>query len=103
MKLKFLKSSHFLIPLWHQARMVLVGLSLDSVHVITEPVLEIFKTSIRHYLLPKEWKICPVYKSGNKSDVANYRPISLLRILSMTLEKIVYQKILQFVSSKIFK
>ena len=45
-------------------------------------------------------KICSVYKMVT-SNVANCRPISLLSIFSKALEKIVYQKFLQFSNSKI--
>ena len=43
--------------------------------LLTELVLEMFKTSIKYCLIPNERKIhnvCPVIKSGNKSDVTNY-------------------------------
>lgn len=42
--------------------------------------------------LPQEWCthcITPIYKTGDKSSVSNYRPISLLCIISKTLEKII--------------
>ena len=37
-------------------------------------------------------KIIPIYKSGAKSEVNNYRPISLLRVLSRVFEKVFTQK-----------
>ena len=48
--------------------------------------------SINKHTIPSEWKcrsITPVYKSGDKSQVANYRPISLLCIISKVLERII--------------
>ena len=47
--------------------------------------------SIKSGKLPNEWKLAlvtPIPKPGNKSDPANYRPISLLSIFSKLLENI---------------
>lgn len=35
----------------------------------------------------KTGKVVPIHKNGNKRDFANYRPISLVRILDKILEK----------------
>ena len=50
--------------------------------------------------IPEEWRthlITPILKSGDKSKVNNYRPISLLCSVSKVLEKIIYDKIISFV------
>ena len=57
------------------------------------PIHHLFSLSINKHAIPSEWKchsITPVYKSGDKSQVANYRPISLLCIISKALERIIY-------------
>ena len=39
---------------------------------------------------PENWRsanICPIYKSGDKSDITNYRPISLLSVASKVAEQ----------------
>ena len=54
--------------------------------------------------LPDEWKvhkIVPVPKTSDLSRVQNYRPISLLCILSKVLESIVYSKIIDFIRPQI--
>jgi len=46
-----------------------------------------------------EWhthRVVPIYKSGDKSLVSDYRPISLLCILSKVLEGIVYNNLLVY-------
>ena len=51
-----------------------------------------------------EWrihKIIPVFKASNKSLVKNYRPISLLSCISKVLESLIFNKMTNFVSSKI--
>ena len=43
--------------------------------------------------LPRSWKkarVVPMYKSGDSNDVTNYRPISVLQVLSKLLERHVY-------------
>ena len=57
--------------------MVLRGCSL-SLYI---PLHHLFTQSLSNSTIPSEWLIhliCPVFKSGDKSNVANYRPISLL-------------------------
>lgn len=52
---------------------------------ITPVITELFNTSIRLGEIPDEWKVAritPIPKGGNASDPGNYRPISLLSILS---------------------
>jgi len=69
-----------------------------------QPIYHLFVLSLTQHYLPKEWRshlITPIYKSGNKSSVKNYRPISLLCIISKILERIAYDKIISFVSSHI--
>ena len=69
-----------------------------------KPIHHLFVLSITQHYLPREWRfhlITPIFKSGNKSLVKNYRPISLLCVISKVLEKLVYDKIISFVSSSI--
>ena len=47
--------------------------------------------------LPSEWQIhciIPIFKAGNKNSVSNYRPISLLCIVSKVFECIIYNKVI---------
>ena len=41
-------------------------------------------------------KVIPLFKSGSKSDVDNYRSISVLPVLSEELEKIMYNRLIKF-------
>ena len=66
-----------------------------------KPIHHLFMLSLSQHYLPLEWRthlITPVFKSGDKSSVRNYRPISLLCVISKLLEKLVYDKILHFLS-----
>jgi exonuclease III len=44
----------------------------------------------------KQSKIKPMYKKGNKQDIRNYRPITLVPILSKVLEKAFHNRVSQF-------
>ena len=45
-------------------------------------------------------RIVPVYKSGPKSNVSNYRPISILGTLNKIFEKIIYYRLNSFFEAK---
>ena len=60
--------------------------------------------SLNSYSIPGDWKqhtITPVYKSGDKSTLKNYRPISLLCSISKLLESLIYNKIIKFMRKSI--
>jgi len=55
-------------------------------------------------VVPSSWKIadvCPVFKKGETNDVKNYRPISLLNIISKVLERCVFQKIIDHIQPQL--
>ena len=65
------------------------------------PLHHLFSTSLSKHTVPSEWRIhviTPVHKSGDKSQVNNYRPISLLCNTSKVLEQLVYSKIISHIT-----
>ena len=47
----------------------------------------------------KKARVIPVYKSGNKSCVSNYRPISTLMSINKILEKITHTRMIKFIEN----
>ena len=53
-------------------------------------------------MVPSVWKqakIIPIFKSGYREKAENYRPISVLPVLSKLLEKAVHDQLLRFLES----
>ena len=77
----------------------------STAHIIAPPLTCIFNQSLQQGVFPTCWKssnITPIYKSGDPSDVSNYRPISLLSLISKSLERLVHNKIMEhLVSNKL--
>ena len=66
---------------------------------IKEPLFNIFKSSIHKGIFPdplKSAKVKPVFKSGDVSEVGNYRPISILPFFSKIIEKIMYNRVYSY-------
>lgn len=63
---------------------------IKSVHqYLLTPLLHIINLIFKTELIPKDWKesiVVPVYKSGEKSNLTNYRPISLINNFSKFFE-----------------
>jgi len=67
----------------------------DFVALYPNLVLELFN-EISKNGMPENWRtarVIPLFKSGNKLDVSNYRPISNLQSLSKVYEKLLLKKL----------
>ena len=73
-----------------------------SSSVIAQPLAKIINESLDTGIYPDEWKVSkvmPVFKSGSKDDVKNYRPISILSVISKIIERHVYNHFYDFFMS----
>ena len=64
--------------------------------MILEPLAHCINLSLTTGVVPKMAKIAkviPIFKSGDKKIMSNYRPISLLPTLSKVFEKVVYNRL----------
>ena len=71
----------------------------DAVSVITPSLTKLFNLSIQEKVFPNNWKsarIIPIYKSGDKQNPSNYRPISILPTISKILEKAIHKQLSAF-------
>ena len=62
---------------------------------IKNPLLKIFNESINLGILPENMKIAkvtPIFKSGKKELLINYRPVSVLSCFSKIFERIMYNR-----------
>ena len=78
------------------------GLLKDAASVIANPLTFIINLSLRSGTVPADWKeakVLPLFKSGSSAEIDNYRPISLLPILSKILEKLVYNQLVSYLES----
>jgi hypothetical protein len=72
-----------------------------SIFPIAVPLSGLINKSFEHGVFPdalKIGKVCPVFKSGDKSSLANYRPISILPSFSKIYEKAMYNRLSSFLS-----
>ena len=70
--------------------------------VITDSLTYIYNLCLDKHYFPnafKKAKVIPIFKSGSSSDPSNYRPISILSILSKPLEKHINKYILRHLES----
>ena len=66
------------------------------------PLTHILNLSIIQGTFPDSMKIAkviPLFKSGDKMKINNYRPISVLPVFSKLLERIMYNRILEFIEN----
>ena len=70
----------------------------DSADEISKPVAHIINLSLNSASVPTTWKrakVIPVFKSGSADDVSNFRPISILPILSKIMERAVFSQLIE--------
>ena len=63
------------------------------------PICDIFNQSISQGKLPEHWKsarVTPLFKQGNRDDVKNYRPVSVIPVVVKVFERIVYEQLYMY-------
>ena len=54
-------------------------------------------------IFPDDWKcarVTPLFKQGERSDLNNYRPISVIPVIAKVFERIVYDQLYRFLTKE---
>ena len=73
-----------------------------SAHVLAPSLTRLVKLSLTTMIVPSLWKlanVCPVYKKGNRSDINNHRPISLISCVGKLVKRILFKNIFNYLKS----
>jgi hypothetical protein len=112
---KYNHSSMFLLPVHEEETVTVVSklrgkksagfdeitefLVKECIQCIKKPLSFICNETINQGSFPNLMKIAkirPAYKNGNRQEINNYTPISILPVFSKSLEKIIYNRLLSF-------
>ncbi|CAB3982957.1 Hypothetical predicted protein [Paramuricea clavata] len=76
----------------------------ETAYQIAPSLCLLFNKSLKSGIVPREWKLAnvvPIHKKGDKDHAENYRPISLLSLVSKVLERCVFISIKEHAFSQI--
>ena len=76
---------------------------IDAYDSLKNILFHVFKVSTKQGILRNSLKISkvtPIFKSGAEDNVSNYRPISILYVVSKVLERIMYNRVYNYLDSK---
>ena len=74
----------------------------EASNELSKPLTLLFNKTLQAGKVPHEWKLAnvtPIFKKGNKSLPANYRPISLTSVVCKLMETIIRDKIVKFLEA----
>ena len=73
----------------------------DAFCILTHQFTHLINLVSQKGIFPETWKsakVIPLFKGGDKSEVSNYRPISLLPLPSKIIEKVIHSRLTEFYS-----
>ena len=74
-----------------------------TLDIVFQHYTELCNLSITSGIFPDSCKIVklkPIYKNGSLTEASNYRPVSLLPLISQVIEKVIHDQISAFVKSR---
>ena len=95
--LKVIKSLKNCATGWDELSLAALNLSWPSV---APALVHVMNLSLEHGVVPLELKIAkviPLFKADDPEKFSNYRPVSVLPLFSKILERLMYQRTLDFV------
>ena len=72
-------------------------------HLISKTLSRLYNNCMHSGLFPsvfKTGKVIPIYKKDNKECIENYRPVSILPVFGKIFEKIIYNRLYKFFTSR---
>ena len=76
-------------------------LMLDSKHFLADTLSHLFNRSVDEHCFPddlKYAKVLPKHKGKSKMECSNYRPVSLLPLFSKIIERLMYNRLVSFIT-----
>ena len=73
--------------------------------VVLESLTFIINLSLQNGTFPQDWKhakVMPIFKSGDAQDVCNYRPISVLPVVSKVIERAVHKALYDYLKIRYY-
>ena len=67
--------------------------------IISESLTDIVNASLESNTFPDDLKVAgviPIFKNGERNDLQNYRPVSVLCAVARVLEKLIYQQLCDY-------
>ena len=68
----------------------------ECADLICIPICDILNQSISLGIFPDDWKcarVTPLFKQGDRDDLNNYRPISVISVVAKVFERVVYDQL----------
>ena len=82
---------------------ILASIAKPLIQYYIKPLTCLINSSFENGLFPDELKIpkvIPIFKTGDKKDTVNYRPISILTFFSKIFEKTMYNHLISFIDKE---
>ena len=73
----------------------------ECADLICKPLCYIFNQSLNVGVFPDDWKcarVTPLFKQGERDDLNNYRPISVIPVIAKVFERIVYNQLYAYLT-----
>ena len=82
---------------------ILASIAKPLIQYYVKPLTHLINSSFENGLFPDELKIgkvIPIFKTGDKKDTLNYRPITILTFFSKIFEKTMYNHLISFIDKE---
>src|SRR6218665_2964250 len=78
-----------------------LSIAISAIDIVAAPLASIINSSFQHGLVPADLKIAKItaiFKAGDKTLITNYRPISVLPFYSKIMEKLMANRLTDYIN-----